>query len=78
MAVDPATCRTFRRGAVDEPGLGVYLPGRRAQFSLSQGIEQITREDDPLSLSASEPFAGKMFDATIHRLPNLRAKTPSA
>ena len=26
----------------------------------------------------AEPFAGKMFEATIHRLPNLRAKSASA
>jgi hypothetical protein len=59
---------------VGEPGLVRNLLSRCAEFSASQGREQIPRKDDPLSLPANETFVGEMIDAPFQRVPDLRAK----
>ena len=77
MAVYTLDVLTFRRWAVDEPGFGDNLSCRAVKFSLSQGLKQIAREDDPLRLPASQPFAGEMFNPPIHGIPHLRPETAS-
>jgi hypothetical protein len=78
LAVDTGDMFALDGRTVGKSGLGGNPCRGGAHIPFPQRIQQISGEDDPLSLSASEPFAGKMFEATIHRLPNLRAKSTSA
>ena len=54
-------------------------PCRRfVQLPLPQGVEQIAREDDTLSLAPRQPFPDKMIDAPVHRFAHLSAERVAA
>ena len=78
LAVDTGDMFALDRRTVGKSGLSGELRRGGGQIPLPQRIQQISGEDDPLSLPPSEPFFGKMFEATVHRLPNLHAKSASA
>jgi hypothetical protein len=77
LAVYTLDVLTFRRWAVGEPGFRGNLSCRTVEFSLSQGLKQIAREDDPLRLPAGQPFAGEMLTPPVHGIPHLRPETTS-
>ena len=67
----------FRRWTIGKPGLSGHLPRGVAQFSPPQGIKQITRKENTLSLPADETFAREMFEATAHGIPHFHPETAS-
>jgi hypothetical protein len=58
--------------------LGGNFPDGVVQFSTSQGVEQIAREEETLSLPASEPFTGEVFSATVHGVTDLTPETAAS
>src|ERR1700712_4523485 len=57
LAVDTGDMFALDRRTVGKPGLGGKPCRGGGQIPFPQSIQQISGEDDPLSLSASEPFA---------------------
>ena len=75
MSVDSRDMFAFRRRSINEPGCSGNLHCHIAQFSPSQGIEQVAREDRTLSHPARQTFLSQVFHATFHGIPHFRSKT---
>jgi hypothetical protein len=77
LPVDPSHVLTFRGWPIDEPGWRGDLPDGVVQFSTSQGVEQIAREEETLSLLAGEAFTGEVFSATPASIRLFTSQTTS-
>jgi len=75
LSVDSRDMFAFRRRSINEPGCSGNLHCHIAQFSPSQGIQQVAREHRTLSHSARQAFLRQVFHATFHRMAHLCSET---
>ena len=61
LAVNSCDVFTLRRWVIGEAAAGRNLRGRRVQFSSPQGIDQLSRKDNPLPLPTGKPLANEML-----------------
>jgi len=48
---------------------------RRLELAPPQAVEQVTHENDPLTLAPGEPLPGQVLDPRVHRIVDLAAET---
>jgi hypothetical protein len=75
LPVDSREMFAFQRQSINEPGFSGNLPRRIAQFSPSQGIEQVAREAGTLSHPARQTFLSQVLHATFLGMAHLRSET---